>query len=87
MKKEMLEKSTLLTKVINKLNKLKIPYDNVIISPKPDKKIRITFNGKNIDFGAKNSTTYLEQKNINFYVFYISCNIGMPYSQSLSYNR
>jgi hypothetical protein len=50
----------LLRKVKDRLKELNIPYESVMLSPRPDKKIRIVINNKIIDFGAKNSITYIE---------------------------
>lgn len=53
-------KDHLLQKVKHKLEELQIPYESVELSPLKGKKIRIKIHGKNIDFGAKNSITFLE---------------------------
>ena len=50
----------LLEKVRLRLKFLKIPYHKVNLSPLYNKKIRIFINDKIIDFGSKNSITYLE---------------------------
>ena len=50
----------LLKKVKARLKELNIPYELVQLSPNPKRKIRITINGKHIDFGSKNSIAYLE---------------------------
>ena len=62
---------SLIDLVTNRLNDLGIQYDHVFLSPRPNKKIRIIANGKSIDFGDKNSITYLEgasQKKRNAYI-------------------
>lgn len=50
----------LLEKVKKRLQELNVPFQDVQLSPKPDKKIMVVINGKKIHFGAKNSYTYLE---------------------------
>ena len=50
----------LIKKVKARLKELNIPYELVQLSPNPKKKIRITINGKHIDFDSRNSITYLE---------------------------
>jgi hypothetical protein len=57
------KKNDLLDKVKKKLKELKIKYDNVELSPKKDKKIRITIDGRPIDFGSKTSISHLEEPN------------------------
>jgi hypothetical protein len=52
--------NSLLRKIQRRANKLRIPYENIQLSPLKNKKIRIKINGKILDFGAKNSFTFLE---------------------------
>ena len=62
---------SLLELVKKKLNKLKVPYDSVTLSPNPKKKIRVVINGKSVDFGAQGSVTFLEgstEKKKNAYI-------------------
>lgn len=54
--------NTLISLVKKKLESLKIPYESVELSDKPNKKIKIVIDGKVIHFGQKNSITYLEHK-------------------------
>ena len=54
---------SLLEKVKKRLRELDVPFEDVQLSPKPDKKIMVVIDGKKIHFGAKNSTSYLEQRN------------------------
>ena len=57
------KKNDLLDKVKKNLKKYKIPYDKVELSPKKDKKIRITIDGRPIDYGLKTSQTWIEGAN------------------------
>jgi hypothetical protein len=50
----------LLYLVKQRMKQLKIPYEDVKLSDKPDKKIMTKIAGKWIHFGAKNSQTFLE---------------------------
>jgi hypothetical protein len=50
----------LLDKVKKNLKKYKIPYDYVMLSDKPNKKIKISINGKIIHYGLKGSQTWIE---------------------------
>lgn len=52
--------SDILQKVKKRLNELKVPYEYVRLSEKPDKKIVIRINGKTIHFGQKGSQTFIE---------------------------
>lgn len=54
------KKNNLLTAVKKQMKKLKIPFESVELSDRPNKKIKVVINGKTIYFGDKNSQTYLE---------------------------
>lgn len=64
--------SDLLERVRLKLKLLKVPYHKINLSPLHNKKIRIFINDKIIDFGSKNSITYLEEKNEKKRLAYIA---------------
>lgn len=55
--------SDILQKVKKRLNELKVPYEYVRLSERPNKKIVIRIKGKTIHFGDKNSITHLESPN------------------------
>jgi hypothetical protein len=50
----------LLYRVKQRMKQLKIPYDDVKLSDKPDKKIMVRIADRWIHFGARNSVTFLE---------------------------
>lgn len=55
--------SMLLEKVKKRLQELNVPFEDVQLSSRPNKKIMVVINGKKIHFGAKNSITHIEQQN------------------------
>jgi hypothetical protein len=52
--------SDILQKVKKRLIELKVPYEYVRLSERPNKKIVIRIKGKTIHFGQKQSQTYIE---------------------------
>ena len=50
----------ILEKVKQRLIKLKVPFTDLSLSDRPNKKIKIIINGKIIHYGDKNSHTYIE---------------------------
>ena len=60
-KKKKIKGGGLLDKVKANLKKYKVPYDYVMLSDKPNKKIKISINGKIIHYGDKNSITFIER--------------------------
>ena len=54
---------SLVDKVREKLDELKVPYTDVGLSDRKDKKIMVVIDGKKIHYGAKDSVSYIEEPN------------------------
>ena len=51
---------TFLNKVEEKMRQLRIPFESIELSNRPDKRIKVVIDGNTIHFGSKHGFTFLD---------------------------